>query len=260
MAGFGSDYLEGRAGSDTLAGGDGADTLNGGSGHDTLDGGDGNDSLIGGFGSDNFVGGAGDDTLEGIITDFDVAEYAGARSGFTVVAMSSGVMITDIDPSDGDEGVDFLSGIGQARFDGVLETLPSAPATSADDTIVGTVSADLIDGLDGDDLLQSLNGDDTLIGGGGFDTLDGGTGSDTADYSSSTGGVGINLTLGEGMSGGFINGSGFYQGGVVEDTLINIENVIGSSFGDRIVSTAMPTRLDGGAGDDFCMAAMALTR
>src|SRR3546814_8834206 len=74
------------------------------------------------------------------------------------------------------------------------------------------------------DVCSSVLGDgnDTLIGGSGADTLIGGAGSDTASYAGSSGGVTVDLAAGTG-SGGDAQG----------DTLSGIENLTGSSQGDR---------------------------
>jgi Ca2+-binding RTX toxin-like protein len=66
------------------------------------------------------------------------------------------------------------------------------------------------------------------MGGGGADRIDGGTGNDTVFYSDSNVGVTVNLATGQGF-GGTADG----------DTLVNVENVWGSSFNDVLI------------GDDF---------
>ena len=116
------------------------------------------------------------------------------------------------------------------------------------DYIYGLAGNDLISGDDGDDRLiggngndnlQGNDGDDRLIGGPGADTLHGGDGNDTADYSGSTGAVTVNL------------GSSTYSGGHAEgDTLIRIENIIGSAYVDDLRGNSDNNRLIGGAGSD----------
>jgi Ca2+-binding RTX toxin-like protein len=95
------------------------------------------------------------------------------------------------------------------------ETLDAADGvTNGDDRIFG---------YDGDDFIYGLIGNDTLVGGDGEDWLDGGSGMDTADYADSAAGVNVSLATGSG-SGGDAEG----------DTLVDIENLNGSAFDDRL--------------------------
>ncbi len=129
--------------------------------------------------------------------------------------------------------------------------LPDAANAAAAGFVIGTAfdggaGADTITGGDGNDLIlggsenDSLAGgagNDTLDGGTGADTLDGGTGSDTVTYAGAAAGVAVNLAAGTGGDG---------------DTLISIENVVGSGFADTITgATAGGGALDGGGGNDI---------
>ncbi|MGH6819351.1 MAG: calcium-binding protein, partial [Methylocella sp.] len=82
---------------------------------------------------------------------------------------------------------------------------------------------DTLDGMGGNDRIHGGAGDDRLMGGTGADLLDGGDGFDFADYSTSAGAVTIRLMQGTGI-GGDAEG----------DTLMGIENILGSSFDDFI--------------------------
>jgi Ca2+-binding RTX toxin-like protein len=85
------------------------------------------------------------------------------------------------------------------------------------------------------------NGSNNIIeGGGGSDFLDGGAGIDTASYASAGAGVTVSLSL-----AGAQNTIG---AGV--DTLVNFENLTGSSFNDTLSGNAGINVLDGGAGID----------
>jgi hypothetical protein len=124
---------------------------------------------------------------------------------------------------------------------------------------VTTPCWDVIDGGDGDDSLfgnagndrlSGGEGDDDLWGGSGDDVLDGGEGFDRAryDHDEFDGGddagppsQGVTINLGEGIA---IDGWGD------TDTLINIEQVVGSGFSDLIVGDDADNVLDGGAGAD----------
>ena len=78
-----------------------------------------------------------------------------------------------------------------------------------------------------------------LNGGAGADSLDGGAGEDTASYSGSHAGVTVSLSTGTG-SGGDAQG----------DTLVNIEDLFGSSFADTLTGNAGANVINGGGGAD----------
>lgn len=96
--------------------------------------------------------------------------------------------------------------------------------------------------LAGDDTVLALGGDDLIEGSLGADTLNGGGGFDTVDYTGSNAAVTVNLTLSTNSpSGGWAAG----------DTLISIENVIGSIHNDFLTGSATLNVLNGGAGIDY---------
>src|SRR5262249_29880268 len=78
-----------------------------------------------------------------------------------------------------------------------------------------------------------------LMGRGGDDVLDGSGGSDTASYAEASAGVTVDLAV-----------SGPQNTGEGSDTLINIENLTGSAFGDTLKGTSGDNTFVGGAGDD----------
>ncbi|MEP4431976.1 MAG: cadherin-like domain-containing protein [Hyphomicrobiales bacterium] len=107
------------------------------------------------------------------------------------------------------------------------------------DTINGDAGNDILFGDAGDDKLYGGEGEDTLNGGDGKDTIDGGDGIDTVDYSTSTKGVTVSLEKQYG------------EGGDAEgDTIVNVENVVGSEYADVIQGDAGDNTLKGGGGDD----------
>ncbi|NVZ76559.1 calcium-binding protein, partial [Pseudomonas gingeri] len=111
--------------------------------------------------------------------------------------------------------------------------------TSGADTLVGTANADELYGFAGNDSLDGGGGNDLLDGGAGADILNGGAGIDTASYANSTAGVTVNLVTGTGIGGDA-------QG----DTLIGIERVVGSAFGDTLTASVSGHTLEGGLGND----------
>ncbi|WP_395678584.1 beta strand repeat-containing protein, partial [Inquilinus sp.] len=128
------------------------------------------------------------------------------------------------------------------------DTIYGGPTTSPNGTGNDTVNAgngsDIVFGGDGSDVLNGESNNDTLIGGAGNDTLNGGSSTDTADYSQDggTGAVTVNLATGT-ATDSFGN----------TDTLISIENIIGTSLGDVFVSNVtddVDNSFAGGAGVD----------
>ncbi|THH35093.1 calcium-binding protein [Aliishimia ponticola] len=93
----------------------------------------------------------------------------------------------------------------------------------------------------GDNHLQGFGGDDHMMGGRGNDIIDGGAGSDTALYNWSNAGVTVYLEHTDRDVGGD-------QG---RDILIDIENLTGSGYGDRLVGDAGSNVLSGLGGDDL---------
>jgi Ca2+-binding RTX toxin-like protein len=99
--------------------------------------------------------------------------------------------------------------------------------------------ADTIYGYGGNDTILGFGGNDLILGGAGEDTIDGGGNIDAALYTDSNAGVFVSLTTGHG-SGGTADG----------DTLTNIENLYGSSFGDTLAGNGGANSLSGMQGAD----------
>nr|NKE48777.1 hypothetical protein [Falsiroseomonas frigidaquae] len=232
--GDGNDALTGAAGADTLYGGAGDDSVNGGSDADTLYGGDGNDQLAGEAGDDVLVSDAGDDSLSGGLgadtliggDGFDVAFYLNASSGVSVSLLSNVGSI-------GDAEGDTLSGIEGLNGSSHADTLTGSEGNNL---LAGSSGDDVLSGGGGGDTLQGGGGNDTLAGGDGNDRMDGGDERDTVDYSDHGAAVLVNLTSGTSS---------------LNDTLIGIEDALGSDHGDTLIGESGNNRLDGGAGDDL---------
>ncbi|HEY0288899.1 MAG TPA: retention module-containing protein [Pseudomonas sp.] len=120
--------------------------------------------------------------------------------------------------------------------------------TTGDDVLVGAADSQLHGG-DGNDVLVAGagnnelfgdNGNDILFSGAGNDLLDGGTGNNTADYSLATAGVTVSTG---------INGAQDTVGAGT-DTLVNIDNLVGSNFDDHLTGDAGHNLLNGGLGND----------
>jgi Ca2+-binding RTX toxin-like protein len=105
------------------------------------------------------------------------------------------------------------------------------------------VEGEVYTGTDGNDTFNFLGmyGDDTMIGTEGADYFDGGQGNDTVDYSDSPEGVFVDLA----------EGRGWYGGHAAGDTLINVENVIGSDGDDVFVGSEADNTFEGRGGYDI---------
>ncbi|AOE84431.1 retention module-containing protein [Pseudomonas sp. TCU-HL1] len=138
-----------------------------------------------------------------------------------------------------DAELDFQVGIKDADGD-TTSTQALHVTLEAGSTFVGTATSDVIQGSSGNDHLSGMGGDDVLLGGLGNDVLDGGIGSDTASYDGASAGVAVNLALlGQQSTGG---------GGL--DTLIEIENLLGSHFNDVLAGNSGSNVLAGNGGND----------
>lgn len=90
-----------------------------------------------------------------------------------------------------------------------------------------------------------------MIGGTGNDTLDGGDGIDTVDYSGSTSGVYVNLSAETRTLGTETVAAGTALDGLGgTDSLLAIENIIGSAYNDYIYGSLYGNTLVGGDGND----------
>ncbi|MDH4384322.1 MAG: calcium-binding protein, partial [Caulobacter sp.] len=144
------------------------------------------------------------------------------------------------DTLNGGDGDDVLLGDGSIRMNSFNNQGGSGPITQIEDD-ANLFGNDILNGGAGNDTLRGGGGDDILTGGIGSDTLDGGAGIDTVSYAYRTAGMFLNLSV-----------QGIVQGaGGENDTLIGIENVIGTGFNDSIRGDDQANRIDLGAGNDF---------
>ena len=146
------------------------------------------------------------------------------------------------DVLNGTSGSDVLSGRGGSdRLSGVdgADRLDGGPGDDAN--LSGGGGPDLVRGSEGSDVLHGGPGDDVLDGGPGADTLDGDGDTDTASYVYSP--AGVTVVLGGAASG---NRGGDAAG----DDVDNVENLVGSAYGDTLTGTAGANVLDGGPGND----------
>ncbi|WP_257263845.1 calcium-binding protein [Endozoicomonas sp. ONNA2] len=245
-AGVGNDQVDAGSGNDIVKGGVGKDDLDGGDGTDTVDfSGSVNDQITGGVTASLTDQKASDgygfeDTLtnfENIIGTHFADELTGDRSANTLGGGGGDDILNGNAGDDqlfGGDGKDTLYGeVGDDQLHGGI----------GNDTLNGNAGEDQLSGGYGDDILNGGDDDDRLSGGFGLDTLDGGDGSDTADYSDRDEAIIANL---DPNAGRVTNGNDSDI-----DTLISIENLIGTLRNDQLVGNASNNYLEGGGDSDI---------
>jgi Ca2+-binding RTX toxin-like protein len=268
--GAGDDFLYGEAGDDNLIGGPGDDLLDGGSNGPFVDTADYNNdpsgvvvNLVTGTATDGW---GGTDTLVNIesvtgssFNDYLIGDagnnwfrpgtgidYVDAGGGYDVVFyenLTAGGVVIDLYAGWAQE----LDAGGNVLSTDTILNFEAAHGSYFDDIITLANGNNYAFGRAGDDEIYGLSGNDNLIGGSGGDTLDGGANSDWASYSDD----------------GYDGGGAAFQGAVINlalgtaidgwgdmDTLISIENIAGSQFGDQITGDNNANSLIGRGGND----------
>jgi Ca2+-binding RTX toxin-like protein len=213
----GRDVITARRGNDIIFALGGNDIITGDAGNDTIDGGAGADQMTGGAGADTYVvDDAGDAVIEAAGAGIDTI-----RTTLNVLSLATFA------------NVENLAFIGTGDFTGTGSNLAN--------TITGGAGADVLTGGGNADALAGGEGNDRFVAtaGDGDDTYNGGADIDTYDLSGTTANANVNLANGTASSG---------QTGT--DTLISIENVIGSQGANTLTGTAGDNVLDGLGGND----------
>jgi Ca2+-binding RTX toxin-like protein len=236
VGGSGDDFITGDAQANTFRGGLGADILDGGAGIDTADYSDKSQALVvtlnGAFDSIVAVDGSAEDTLR------NIENVIGGSADDTLTGDSLN------NSFQGGGGVDIIDGGGGSDTADYRDKSGSMTVTlngaNASTVLVGGVAEDSIRNIEN---ILAGSGDDSLTGDALANTLDGGAGNDTVDYSGRTGSVLVTLNGG--------TDARVTIGGVAEDTLRNVENIIGGSGSDTIIGDARANVLIGGGGGDI---------
>ena len=189
-----------NSGNDSVLGLGGNDSIDGGADNDTILGEAGRDTITGGEGNDSLQGGLGNDSLIGG-AGTDWASYASA-TGAVTVNLGAGT-------SSGADGNDNLIGI-----ENIL-------GGDGNDVLTGDNFANVLDGGAGDDRLYGGDGNDTLIGGAGT--------TDYVDYGLLTQSVTVDLGIGRAT----------LAGGTGEQSLSDLEHVVGGSADDSILGDSV---------------------
>ncbi|RIX27227.1 beta strand repeat-containing protein, partial [Sphingomonas edaphi] len=243
----------GTAFGDTITGNSGDNWLWGasdGTGNDTLDGQEGNDLIENGAGDHVLSGGDGIDTFRySALTSATGITLSLALQGASQNTGVGIMLLNGFENLTGSQFADSLTGDGN---DNLLA------GSGGDDTLVGGAGNDTLygDGHVSPDThggggsgpittwadvatIGGVSGNDLLEGGLGNDVIDGGGGIDTATYANADGSVSVNLGL------------GFASGADGNDTLANIENVVGSEFADTLNGDGGDNVIEGLGGNDL---------
>jgi Ca2+-binding RTX toxin-like protein len=267
--GGGDDTFNGGIGNDNISGGNGNELLLGYKGNDKLDGqggyfdrmfgGEGNDTLVDSDGVNGANGNEGNDAINITFTSDWLSPSGQHRSdGKITGGYGNDVITVSMNQSDffinlkGDEPVSSIPNDGddivnlQGIYANSIADLGGGNDTFnggvGNDNATGGKGNDILKGGDGNDFLSGGYGDDILDGGYGFDTLNGGAGIDTVDYS----------FYGSGVVADLVNGVvSFPDNSTRTDTLLSIENAIGSHGNDTLTGNADKNTLNGNSGNDL---------
>lgn len=140
----------------------------------------------------------------------------------------------------GYSGDDLISGGGGFGTGNPYEGRSEFSGDAGNDVLEAAAGHTLLSGDTGSDVLRGSTGNDTLRGGVGGDVLDGGTGRDRSTYYETNEGVEVNLAAGT-STGGEAAG----------DMILNVEDLEGTRYPDRLTGDAGPNLLIGGVGYDY---------
>lgn len=229
--GWGDDFLNGQGGSDTAAynsilaavavnlttgaaTGQGIDTL---LNIENVTGSALNDTLTGNAAANLFTGGLGNDIIDGA-GGSDTANYSEKTAGITVAV----------------SGAAFVNVLVGLAVEDRIRNIENIVGGNGNDSMFGDILANTFTGGAGNDRFQGL---------GGADKIDGGLGVDEAIYAEKS--LAVSVTLA---------GSAWTTvtvGGVAEDQLRFIEDVIGGAGNDTLIGDASVNDLFGNGGNDL---------
>lgn len=224
---------------DDLSGDEADNILQAGLGNDTVHAGLGNDLIAYTGGLDVVRGGLGSDALDftlfGAAVDVDLRIAGDAAFTSDSLRWDNGALRLIAQLPDAD--IENLLGSDHA------------------DRLQGNDAANMLNGGLGDDVVFGHGGDDMFAYSGGLDTWDGGAGTDTGNFSTFRFAVNVNLAA-SGAEVGHHGGADTSAGPFVAMVdLTSVENIIGTSFNDRISGDAGANALSGFSGDDILIGA-----
>jgi|GEM_PF-2414290 len=275
--------LFGNAGNDRLLGSAGADYLDGGDGNDTFIGSLGSDTIIGGEGYDTldysamtanlyvdlaagYAAGLTASTISGKYTLASNLNTAFGRDAISGIDVVEGALTAGINYLAGNAGNNRLvggnnenylqGGAGNDILDGSRgRTDWALYRTSTSGVVANLETGTAADGLGGTDTLIGIEGlwgsdfDDHLVGRSSVTTnlLYGGAGNDWLENGTASYLQGVNTGVVVDLQAGITYNDGFGT----QDTLVNINRVIGSRLDDVIYGNARNNYISTSDGDDI---------
>jgi Ca2+-binding RTX toxin-like protein len=281
----GNDILNGGLGDDNLSGGSGTDAITAGAGDDLIDGGTGADKMAGGTGNDTYVidnagdtvdetGGDGIDAFQSSVS-VNLADTTHFKGNIEIIELTG---FASIDATGNDLNNLIIGTTGNNTLNGGLGN-DYIVTNGGSDTIYGGAGNDTVDylgtqssitidlgatstygyswdgtsgtiligieniiGNDYDNILIGNSENNVIEGGYGSDVINGKAGNDTVTYDYSLQALIIDL--------GATATYGYSWDGFSGDTLISIENIVGTALNDILIGDGLDNRLEGGAGSD----------
>ena len=191
--------------------------------------------------ANRFEGGGGTDTVSYAASSTGVIIDLGGQVTWDGVANDT---LLSIENATGSSLSDtFYSNALANRFDGGGGADTVSYLASSTAVIVDLSGQTASDGTVNDTLVSIENAtgsglNDTFISSAAANRFDGGGGTDTVSYAAASLGVTVDLTGGTAREGN------------ITDTLVSIENAIGSGLNDTFISNGFANRFDGGNGSD----------
>ena len=206
---------------------------------DQLTGNNADNFLLGDFG-DTLVANGGDDQFQ--LSGAPALTDGGA--GTDTITRFTGDVFGSIRPdSNGDDLAELVFATRGVHVDlslGMIvdDAFGNSGALAGIENVGGSGLGDILIGDGNANVLTGYGGNDVLEGRGGNDTLDGGDGFDMVSYHNASDAVQVNLATGQAT------------GADGNDSLIGIEQVFGSEFGDVLIGDGGVNGLIGAGGDD----------
>ncbi|HEV2748678.1 MAG TPA: hypothetical protein VGW34_15455 [Allosphingosinicella sp.] len=242
-------------------------SLNGNTADNILTGEAGDDELYGNRGRDRLLGGAGNDTyllddaapllLGGIVVGFAfdaIVEDAGA--GFDLAWIFTEDLGPELRAYALPDNVEFGRIEGGADFDLAGNDLDNSLAgggganrltgAAGSDVILGAAGNDMLHGGGDSDMLRGGEGNDALTGGASHDYMSGGPGDDRLDGGGGFDRVSFNLGVVAGVTVDLALQGAAQNTGEGMDTLLGVEHVTGTRFGDVLNGDGAANWLWGG--------------
>ena len=240
-----NDTIIGSSGNDIIYYSEGSDTINGGAGNDWMTFAENsyyNNSLNVNLATGKYTVNNNGTIISSHISN--VENIIGSPSADTLTGNAANNIFIGGKGNDTIDGAAGIDTVSYAQMFGVNADLTTGIATenyyknypnyTYSDSLT---SIENLIGTSYNDTLTGNAGNNVLTGGAGDDTLDGRLGVDTADFSTAYKGVTANLATSSATGHG-------------TDTLNNIENIKGSTYGDTLIGNAGANTLNGNAGND----------